>query len=599
MPARIDAALALHQAGRLVEAEQAYREILRVEPRHFDALHFLGVIHYQRGAHAEAVELIARAIAVSDAQPAAYSNLANALEALGEVDGALQSYRRALALKPDYVDALINIGALHAGRGELREAEASYRRALELAPDLAVAHSNLGNVLREFGRLEEAGASHRRALELDPRQPAAHSNLGTLLHQQGRLDEAAAAFKRAIELRPDFAEAYCNLGNVLSDQGQLVEAIATLRRAVELKPYFAEAHSNLANTLQQNGALAQAEAELQEALRLKPHSAHPSFNLALLKLMQGDYAAGLPLYESRFREHGLSRLYSALHARAALLGESPRWQGEDPARRRLLVWTDQGLGDSLMMLRYLPLLKQRGFARLVVYCEPALVRLVQTFPAVDEVVASSDPLPVGRFDCHCPIMSLPLAFGTRVDTVPSGPYIKVPAAMVQDWAGRLGAVLPPRVGLLWAGGALYPRNSLRSIALARLAPVVEQSGISFVSLQKGDEEPQLKRSGWPIADRMRECHDLLDTAALISQLDLVIGVDSAVTHLAGALGKPMFMLNRFESEWRWLFEGDVSPWYPTIRIFRQPAPGDWDSVVARVAAALADHDFGIGRDPVE
>jgi tetratricopeptide (TPR) repeat protein len=590
MAARIEDALALHQAGRLAEAERLYRQILSAEPGHFDALHFLGVAAYQQGRHAEAVDLISRAIGVHGSYAPAHSNLANALEALGEMDRALASYRRALELQPNFADALVNLGALHAGRGELDEARECYERALAVDPNQALAHTNLGNILNELGRFDEAAACHRRALLVDPKLAVAHSNLGNVLRNQGRPLEAAASYREAIAAAPDFAEGHANLGNVLTDEGELDAAIAAYRRALALKPGYAEAHANLGNTLVQAGNLAAADASCREALRLKPDSPHCKFTYALLRLLEGDYATGLPLYESRFEEKALSRLYSALHTRAALLQHVPRWRGEDGAGRRLLVWTDQGLGDSLMMLRYLPLLKKRGFRQLLVYCEPELARLVQA----DAVFSSKEPMPLGRFDCHIPIMSLPLAFATRVDSIPSKvPYISAPGKA--EWARKLSTLPRPRVGLLWAGGALYPRNRLRSIRLKRLEAVARTPGISFVSLQKGEEAYQAAETGWRIADFMHECRDLLDTAALIENLDLVIGVDSAVAHLTGALGKPMWMFNRFESEWRWLLGREDSPWYPSIRILRQPRPGDWDSVVQRAAVMLADHDFGIGR----
>jgi tetratricopeptide (TPR) repeat protein len=592
MAARLEDALTLHQAGRLAEAERLYREILQGEPQHFDALHFLGVAAYQQGRNAEAAHLISRAIAINGTYAPAHSNLANALEAAGEIDRALAAYRRALELQPDFVDALVNLGALHAGRGEHEAARECYERALALDPNQAVAHTNLGNVFNDLGRLDEAAACHQRALAIDPRLGVAHSNLGNVLRAQGRVPEALEAYRRALALAPDLAEAHANLGNVLADEGQLDEAIGAYRRALTLRPNYAEAHANLGNTLVQAGNLPAADASCREALRLKPDSAHSRFTYALLRLLEGDYATGLPLYESRFEEKALSRLYSALHSRAALLEGAPRWRGEDGAGRRLLVWTDQGLGDSLMMLRYLPLLKRRGFRQLVVYCEPELARVVQA----DVVVSSREPMPVGKFDCHIPIMSLPLAFATRVDSIPNQvPYIQVPENSQREWGKKLSALPRPRVGLLWAGGALYPRNRLRSIRLKRLEAIVRTPGISFVSLQKGEEAYQAAESGWRIADFMSECRDLLDTAALIENLDLVIGVDSAVAHLTGAVGKPMWMMNRFESEWRWLLGREDSPWYPTIRILRQPRPADWDSVIRRAAVMLADHDFGIGR----
>jgi len=308
-------------------------------------------------------------------------------------------------------------------------------------------------------------------------------------------------------------------------------------------------------------------------------------------LMQGDYAAGLPLYEARFHEKALSHAYSTLQERAAQVAGTARWQGELAQGASLLVWTDHGLGDSLMMLRYLPLLKGRGVGRLAVYCDAPLVRLVQAMPAVDEVIPASEPLPVGRFKLQCPAMSLPLAFGTHLETIPRDvPYLQVPPQ-----AEKLAGAPRPRVGLLWAGNAANPSDRLRSVPLERLAPLVAIPGLSLVSLQKEDALRQLAVSGWPIVDRMAECGDLLDTAALIGELDLVIGVDSAVVHLAGALGKPVWLLNRFESEWRWMREGEASPWYPTLRILRQPRAGDWDSAIARAARELGAWRAAYGR----
>jgi tetratricopeptide (TPR) repeat protein len=587
LPQSVEAALRLHHAGHLAEAEAAYRKVLAVDRENFDALHFLGVIAHQLGNHEQAVTLITQALSLNAFHAPAYNNLGNAFDAQGKHEQALACYRKALSLQPDYVDAHVNLGACYAATGKLEEAIDCYQRALAFDPEASVAHSNLGNVLHEQGRLDEAVACHKRALSLNPGDPLAYSNLGNVLSDQRMLDDAIACYRKAIELRPDFAEAHSNLGNALGDQGELAESIDSYCNAIALKPGFAEAHSNLGNALLALGRVEDAELELRQALELQPDSVHGKFSYALLKLLAGDYETGLPLYECRFEEKALSRVYSTLRARSAMLRGAPRWQGEDAADRILMVWTDQGLGDSLMMMRYLPRLKSRGFSRVIVYCEPALVRTVRTIVEVDEVVSAADPPPFGKFDCHCPIMSLPLLFNTRLETMPRDvPYLHVPPELRQDWARKLSGIASPRIGVLWAGGALYPRNPLRSIRLERWSPLLSISGVNWVSLQKGEEARQLEETDWTILDRMDECGDLLDTAALIEQLDLVIGVDTAVAHLTGALGKPMWMMNRFESEWRWMLGREDSPWYPTMRIFRQARPGDWDEVIARVAAAL-------------
>lgn len=563
------------------------REVLALEPRNFDALLFLGVIAHQHGRHAQAVELMSKAVAVNPSHAPAFSNLGIALEALGDAERAAAAYRRALALQPAYADAHANLGSLLAARGELEGAAACFRRALELAPGHPAILANLGNVLRELGKLDEAEACLRRSLAADPRRARSHALLGQVLQAGGRARDAIASYRQSLALDPRAAETLCDLGNALSEENELQDAAAAYRSAIALKPDYARAHAHLATTLLQCADLEAASASSDEAMRLRPDLPYVRLSRAHLKLMQGDYAAGLPLYEARFHEKALSRAYSILQQRSARMAGTPRWQGEQAKGASILVWADHGLGDSLMMLRYLPLLKSRGFGRVALYCEAPLVRLVQAMAAVDEVIPASEALPVGRFDLQCPAMSLPLAFGTRLATIPREvPYLKVPPA-----AEKLAGVPRPRVGLLWAGNPANPSDHLRSVRLERLAPLVAIPGLSFVSLQKEDAARQLAASGWPIVDRMAECRDLLDSAALIGELDLVIGVDSAVVHLAGALGKPVWLLNRFESEWRWMREGETSAWYPTLRILRQPRAGDWDSVVARAARELANYRF--------
>lgn len=590
-------AIGHHQAGRLAKAEAAFRDVLAIAPANFDALLFLGLIAHQHGRSARAVELFSKAVAINPFHAPVLSNLGIAFEALGEPEQAAQAYRRALASGPGYVDAYANLGGLLAAQGRLDEAAACLERGLQVDSRHPLILTSLGNVLREKGRLMDAEACHRRSIAVDARRAAAHVSLGHVLHEQGQRPEAIACYRTALVLAPRAADTLCDLGNALVEENELEEAVGAYRRATEVDPAYARAHVHLGNALMQLGDLHAAEASLHEAMRLQPNSPQVRLACAHIKMMNGDYTSGLPLYESRFEEDVLSRAFASMHHRAAQLVGTPRWHGEDARGSSLLVWTDQGLGDSVMMLRYLPLLRARGVGRLAVYCEEPLVRLVRSFAAVDEIIPAGEPPPAGRFDLHCPIMSLPLAFGTRLDSIPGAvSYLDVPKAGASE---RLSGLQRPRVGLYWAGSRANPRDHVRSIPLECFAPLVEIPGLTFVSLQKGDEAAQLSATAWPIVDPMAECRDLLDTAALINELDLVIGVDSVVAHLAGALGKPMWLFNRFESEWRWLFEGEHAPWYPTVRVLRQPRRGDWESVIARAAndlrTALADFHFGIRR----
>lgn len=505
----------------------------------------------------------------------------------GRLAEAEAAYRGILAADPDNIDALHLLGVVAHQGGRQEQAAALITRALALDAGNAAAHSNLGVVLVAQGKPDEAIAAFRRALSLQPGFADAYFGMGSALRDLGRRGDAAASFEQALALKPGFVQAHCNLGIMLEDEGRSEEAIAHYRKALAVQRDFAPALVNLGNSLIALGRLDEAEQCLRQGLKLQPELAHAKFSLGQLKLLQGDYEAGLPLYEYRFEKNALSPFYSGLQARMAAFQGSAQWRGEHASGKALLVWTEQGLGDNLMLLRYLPLLKARGIGKLIVYCDAALVRLVQSMAQVDEVIPRSRALPFGRFDLHCPIMNLPLALGTRLDTIPRQvPYVFVQEELQRRWGQKLAAVAPFRVGLAWAGGPLYPKNPARSVRLAQYAPLFGFRGASFVSLQKGEAAAELKAIGAPILDWMGECDDLVDTAALMQQLDLIITVDTAVAHLAGALGRPVWMLNRFESEWRWLFHGEDSPWYPSMRIFRQPGPGRWDEVVARIAAEL-------------
>jgi len=420
------------------------------------------------------------------------------------------------------------------------------------------------------GRHTEAGQLISAALALNPANAPAHNNLANALFAQDRLEEAIAGYRRALELDPGYADArtnlaarLSNLAGRLSDLGRPDEAVAHCKEALALRPELAEAHNNLGNAHQARGDIDAAEASYRRALELKPDFAAAKVNLGLSRLLRGDYAAGLPLFESRFVAFGRVPFDAA-----------QRWSGEKVRRKSLLLWSEQGLGDSIMMIRYLPLLKERGFERVIIYTHPALVRLLGG-------VSSREPAPA--FDLHCPMMSLPLVFGSRLETIPAKvPYLKIEASKkLKDLPSR-------KVGISWAGTKENRKNALRSLRLAQLAPLFDVPGVSFVSLQKGDGAEELAGAPWKITNRMDECADLADTAALIGELDLVITVDTAIAHLAGALGKPVWMLNRFESEWRWLRGREDSPWYPTLRLFNQPKLGDWATPIARIAAALKE-----------
>ncbi len=502
----------------------------------------------------------------------------------GELAEAEVLYLQLLAVAPDCFDAWHLLGVLNRQRGRLNEAIHLMERSLLINDQEPAVFNNLGVAHQAAGHRDEAETQYRRALALMPGYADAHYNLGTLLAESGRYGEAETSYRRAILFNPRGVEACNNLGAMLRGVGREEEAVALYRQAVALRP-SGDIYGNLGSTLRGLGQAKEAEAAYREALALNPGFVEADHNLSLLQLLQGNYEEGFARNEIRFAV-GTGKKYQEL-----VLGRFPpcgRWRGESLAGRSLLVITEQGLGDNLMMMRYLPLLKDRQLQRLSVCCHrPELLRVMGGAPGVDDVVLLEEVQHPGKLDLHCPIMSLPHLLGSRMDSIPrTVPYLRTPAGTRGFWRSRLGALEGVKVGLAWAGCYLNQDDSSRTVPLRTFAPLMRIEGICFVSLQREEGRDELAGVGWDIVDWMDECPDLLDTAALVAELDLVISVDTAMAHLAGALGKPVWLLNRFASEWRWMLDREDSPWYPGMKIFRQPHRGDWDSVIRRVAEEL-------------
>ena len=435
----------------------------------------------------------------------------------------------------------------HYQTGRLGEAERLFRHVLAVNPRHADSLHLLGVIAYQTDRHDLAADLIRKAIAINPREPSLQSNMGNLLLQQGRLDEAVACYRKAIALKPDFSEALNNFGNALRAQGQLDEAITCYYRALELSPEDPEAHYNLATAL----------------------------------LARGDMPAGWKEHEWRWKTPQLAPSRRAF--------AQPQWRGKSAEGRTLLIHAEQGFGDTLHFCRYAPLAAAQGL-RVILDLPKPLVRLLSSLSGVDQIVASGEALPA--FDLHCPMMSLPLALKTTIETIPADvPYLYPDAAQVRFWQERLAAHKNQgrRIGVAWAGNprphilAAAAIGRRRSIAPDRLAPLFESPGLHFLSLQKDGPAAPVH---FPLTDFMAEMGDFADTAALIANLDLVISVDTSVVHLAAALGKPVWLVDRFDSCWRWLVGRRDSPWYPGLRLYRQPKPGDWGSVVAEVTRDL-------------
>jgi tetratricopeptide (TPR) repeat protein len=620
--------LASHQAGRLAEARACYEQALIMQPDHFDALHMLGLACAQSGELDRGVALMQRALALNPDAPAALTNLAWALSALGRFDEATDSGRQAIALAPGLVEAHVTLGIALVGAGRLEQAVASYGRAIALSPRYAAAYYNRANAQRDRGRLGEAmddyaqavalkpdfaeawinrGAvleqlnetmaalsSYEQAVALRPDLPEGHANRAKLLNELKRSEQALAAADRAIALRSGYVEAHNHRALALLDLRRLDEALAVSDRTIALDPGYPEAHNNRGIILFDLRRLDEAVACYERAIALRPDFAAAHLNRATALLSLGQLKLGFEAYRWRSKVRGFM---------PPLAGGWHEWEGEDLAGKSILIHGEQGFGDRLQFVRYAPLVAAKA-ARVTLATEPALAGLFRrSLPGID-VVTQIDP--AADHDFQVALMDLPRLFGTTLETVPDEtPYLAAGPLKVSHWAARLTDYSGLKIGLVWAGdthanrpaGAAVDRR--RSLRLAQFAPLASIEGVTFVSLQKGEPAAQASNppAGMALLDFTAELQDFADTAALVANLDLVIAVDTAVAHLAGALGKPVWILSRYEGDWRWLNGREDSPWYPTARVFHQQATRAWDPVVARIAAELRLRPLRAARSP--
>ncbi len=556
------------------------------------------------------------------AQALAYRDRGLALMQLGKAPEALASLNEAVRLAPDDYVALNGMGVIQLTLNELPAALACFERALTLQPDDVTANHNRGLAFMSLARFEAARQSFERTLQLAPgsqptwiwrgkcdlelQRPAAaltcfqhaaallpgdftaHFQAGIALAQLNRTQEAVAAFTSALACNPRSAEAFNNRGAVAVRLFKPAEALADFQRAIELSPGYADACTNYGNTLKGLGRYSEALAPLNRALALRPGDTEATWSKALLLLSQGDFAQGLPLYESRLQRDPIRRLQRDFNR--------PRWTGKEPlAGKSVLVHAEQGLGDTLQFARYLRPLEALG-ARVEFEVQPVLIQLLRSLPFQGNLLARGTALP--DTDFHIPLLSLPLALGTRLDTIPGGvPYLSVDRRAAAAWKERLAALPGRRIGLNWHGNPEAEYLSAlqaRSFPLAAAAPLAELPGITLVSLQKGAGAEQRAQVGF--ADRIAQLTDPLhlgpaeiatETAAILQCLDLVITADTALAHLAGALGVQVWLVLQSVADWRWLTDRTDSPWYPTMRLFRQRITGDWTEVFQRIARELA------------
>jgi Tfp pilus assembly protein PilF len=462
----------------------------------------------------------------------------------------------------------------HHQAGDLSSAESLYRQVLQAEPGHAAAHFHLGRLLKARGRLDEAAACYQESLRFNPTSAAAHNNLGDAFTELGRLEEASAALREAIHLKADFPEAHNNLGIVLARQGRLEEAEVRHRESLRLNPTSAAAHNNLGNVLREQGRFEEGLVCLAEAIRLRPDYAEARRNRGMTWLLLGEWARGWPEYEWR----------RGCKDYPPPPPQLPPWDGSPLGGRTILLRAEQGLGDTLHFIRYAPLVKERG-GRVVLECQAPLTRLLAGCKGVDRILTASSGEPNGA-DTYAPLMSLPGLFGTTPSTVPAQvPYLVTDSARTAAWRRELAPLGGFKIGIVWQGNPNYAGDRWRSVPLEQFLPLASVPGVRLVSLQKVVGREQLPLASGPI-DLGPRLADFTDTAAVMESLNLVIAVDTVVAHLAGALGVPVWLALPWPPEWRWLLGREDSPWYPTMRLFRQRARGDWPDVFARITVAL-------------
>jgi tetratricopeptide (TPR) repeat protein len=639
----------LAQSGKLDEAAAIFQRLLHAQPNDADVFNNLGLVHAQQGRIDEAISCFRRALVLRPEFAPASDNLMRVLghkqtqaeslsaqvrqsgrdpsataQALnlqavtliqqGRFEEARNQLQQALDLEPDHADASINLASVFVRLERYDDAIVQYKHALRLQPDHFGAHFILGIALHGQGQFDEAETHYRQALRLNPSFAETYNSLGLTLMSLGRVEDAVAAYREALRLKPNFLEACNNLGAAREQQDLLDEAISCYEYALQLDPACAAACNNLGMVLKRQGKIAAAMGRFEETLRLDPNYASARWNRATMWLLKGDFERGWAEYEWRWTQPDFGRRRFV----------QPAWDGTPLSGKTILLYAEQGIGDTLQFVRYVPLVQERG-GRVILQCPLQLMKLLSRLPGIERLVVKDDPL--SAFDVHAALLSLPAILHTSLDDVPATvPYIQADAVLMERWrkevemsevrstvsgvksdafdtghrTSETGRVF--KIGIAWQGNPAFKEDRYRSIPLARFARLAQVPGVQLISLQKGAGTEQLRevRDKIPILDlgnRLdEESGPFMDTAAILKNIDLVISSDTALPHLAGALGVPVWVALPLVPDWRWLLGREDCPWYPTMRLFRQTKLGRWEDVFERIAEALlplvplAQHD---------
>jgi tetratricopeptide (TPR) repeat protein len=560
-----------HQKGQYEQAEQLYRQVLALAPKHADSLHLLGLILADRGSLTQGLSLINQAIDCNPKFAAYYLNRGLIYKRLNQPNQAIEDYQRAVDIEPRMIEAYCNLGDSLFEQQRVDEAIDAYQSALKLNSRHRNACHNLGNAYLEKENYQQALVCYQNALAIQE-GPETLSNIGVTLVGLNRIEEAIAYHQKAIQADPDFSKAYSNLGLALSQLNRLTEAEDCYRKALAIEPENAEFYSNLGVNYKDQGKVDKALNCFKKSLGIDPSSSKAQFNEAISLLIRGDFNNGWQKYESRF---GLKeRLHTDYHF------SQPVWQGENFSDKTLFVYVEQGLGDTIQFIRYLPQVAERG-GQIIFECQSKLIPLLkeQRHLKIDRIIPRGAPPPY--FDYHIAIMSLPRIFNTTLETIPSKYAYIIPSSRKLNCIHQNNH---KKVGIVWAGGKQHKNDRNRSIPLNYLEPLFANKHIDFYSLQY-ERYDEIQRYD-NVFDLSAHINDFSDTAAIINELDLVISVDTSVAHLSGAIGKTTWILLPFAPDFRWLLDREDNPWYESARLFRQPNIGDWKSVIRRIKDEL-------------
>ena len=580
----------LQDLGQLEEAIKSHDKAIQLKPDYAKAYYNRGNALKALLQLEEAIKNYDRSIQLTPNYIKAYNNRGVALYELGQLEEALKSYDEAIQLKPDYADAYNNRGSALKELGQLEEALKSYNKAIQFKPDYAEAYNSRGIALNELGQLEEAIKSYDWAIRLKPDYAQAYNNRGITQQDLGQLEESLKSYDKAIHLKSDYAEACNNRGTALQDLGQLEEALKSYDKAIRLRPDFAEAYNNRGNTLRDFGQLHEALKSYDKAIQVSPKFYMARFNRSMAWLLEGKLQQGWPEYEFRFK---------VFEDPKRTFRKGIQWKGEPLEDKLVFVYPEQGTGDIIQFMRYLPLIKKLG-GKVIFEVRQPLVRLVETFKGYDKLWThqqNRDASSINKFDYHTPLMSLPGLFNTTLENIPSASsYLSADNKLLRMWQKRIASNELFKVGIVWAGSGAHKNDHMRSILLSDFKMLSDIKGAKLFSLQKK------KHAKWTDIDPGEvvdidlgvEILDYADTAAIIENLDLVVSVDTSVAHLAGALGKEVWTLLPYSPDWRWMLNRNDSPWYPSMRLFRPPSVCDWKSVLQEVRKALVQRSALMG-----